>query len=490
MKNLAKIMGWNNQPKKQSLAIDNSQSAANDGSYSSTEKEGMGDEDILQKLFSASNGLDILKLFNGDTSMHNDDHSAADLALVNSIAFYTQHPEQIDSIFRHSKLMREKWDEPHSSTGERYGEITINKALADLDATYIGPSQKKNQSKAFEFVNGKQLLERPMKTDWLVKDYIPTDATVMLFGAPASGKSLIALDIASCVISGEDWHGQPVKKGKVAYIAGEGFNGISKRFQALVKDKKIPVENFNCSKIAMDLLDDESTKSVLSSIKSMKNLHLIIIDTLHRNFSGDENLSSNFAIALKHCDMLRNATGATIMLVHHSGHKSADRGRGSSSMTGAMDAEFKVSKAKNAVTLNCTKMKDDEEPKDKAFSLESFEIGTDENGEAITAPILKKLTISKMFKSVTPLTKTDKLVFDLLSQLSTTANNPVSKEGWKSACVEKITVKEDSVDPQGTKSKQFSRSVTKLLKMDKILEEDGYFIIAEPQTSIETEDDN
>ena len=146
MKILSKFMHWDNQPQAAS-SKDKFFTASNDLSYASTEEIGLGDEEVLQKLFSASYGLGNLKLFNGDTSMHNDDDSSADLALVNSIAFYTQHPEQIDSIFRQSKLMRDKWDDPHSSTGESYGEMTINKALADLNDTYSAPRTRQSSSK-------------------------------------------------------------------------------------------------------------------------------------------------------------------------------------------------------------------------------------------------------------------------------------------------------------------------------------------------------
>lgn len=50
------------------------------------------------------------ELWAGDTSKYGGDHSAADLALVGCIAFYTQDHEAIDAIFRNSGLYREKWE--------------------------------------------------------------------------------------------------------------------------------------------------------------------------------------------------------------------------------------------------------------------------------------------------------------------------------------------------------------------------------------------
>lgn len=69
-------------------------------------------------------------LWNGDTSAHNGDHSGADLALCNLIAFYAgPNPDLIDTVFRGSGLMRDKWDERHARDGRTYGTMTVQKAL-------------------------------------------------------------------------------------------------------------------------------------------------------------------------------------------------------------------------------------------------------------------------------------------------------------------------------------------------------------------------
>lgn len=57
-----------------------------------------------------------------------DDDSSNDLALCNSISFYTTDPEQIDRIFRQSGLYREKWER------RDYRERTIKQALSSRSA--------------------------------------------------------------------------------------------------------------------------------------------------------------------------------------------------------------------------------------------------------------------------------------------------------------------------------------------------------------------
>lgn len=70
----------------------------------------------------------IALLWAGDCSMQGGDHSAADLALCAHLAFFTGNDaDRIDSLFRRSGLMREKWLEPRGET--TYGRQTIDRAL-------------------------------------------------------------------------------------------------------------------------------------------------------------------------------------------------------------------------------------------------------------------------------------------------------------------------------------------------------------------------
>jgi putative DNA primase/helicase len=91
------------------------------------------DEEVLEKALGARNGEKFARLWTGDTSNYNDDHSAADMALCSLLAFWTQDPEQIDRLFRQSGLIRPKWDEKRGA--QTYGEGTIEKVLARVTST-------------------------------------------------------------------------------------------------------------------------------------------------------------------------------------------------------------------------------------------------------------------------------------------------------------------------------------------------------------------
>ena len=95
--------------------------------------------------------------------------------------------------------------------------------------------------------------EQPKNT-WLIKDIIEQATTGMLFGSPASGKSFIAMDIAFCIAIGNDFANKPVQQGQVVYLAGEGFNGLSKRFKALEAKYQIQTNDIYISNMPASLM--------------------------------------------------------------------------------------------------------------------------------------------------------------------------------------------------------------------------------------------
>lgn len=68
------------------------------------------DDEVLRHAASAANGEKFLRLWRGDLTEYAGDHSAADLALVRLLIYWTQgDTEQADRLFRLSNLSRDKW---------------------------------------------------------------------------------------------------------------------------------------------------------------------------------------------------------------------------------------------------------------------------------------------------------------------------------------------------------------------------------------------
>lgn len=231
-------------------------------------------------------------------------------------------------------------------------------------------------------------------TEWLLELLIEDKTINLMYGDPAAGKSLLAIDAACCIAAGRDWHGHDVKQGCVVYLAGEGHAGIMRRIVAWETEhgalpKCCPLFVSECG---AGLLEKQSTDDVGQAVNDIASTYgqpvLLVIDTLHRNFGGgDENNSSDFGKFLGHVEQFRNYFGCAILIVHHSGHGDKDRSRGSSSIRASMDGEYKIQKNDDLITLSNQKMKDSEPPPDTTFKITPKELPglVDHHGQPVTS---------------------------------------------------------------------------------------------------------
>ena len=265
--------------------------------------------------------------------------------------------------------------------------------LADLIKAAT-PEIKPPKKNGFGLVHISDLLADIRPTDWLIHGFFESDSMSLLFGDPAAGKSFVAIDLAACIATGKDWHGHKTKQGAVIYIAGEGMNGIKKRFKAWSLHNKTELNNapLFVSERSAQLSDEALAKEaadVVSGICSGWNVTpaLIVIDTLARNFgAADENSTRDMNAFITNVDsLLRIPYNACVLIVHHAGHGDKNRGRGSSALKGALDAEYSVVKHNRTsaiegeiqtISLHSTKMKDAPPPQPKAFDLVAVHIGT------------------------------------------------------------------------------------------------------------------
>ena len=236
--------------------------------------------------------------------------------------------------------------------------------------------------------------------DWLIDDFVEAKALVEVFGAPEAGKSLLAIDWGLSVAAGISWQGCNTRQGSVFYIAGEGHNGLSRRFHAWGVNNQVDISDlpFYPSQQAASFYNKNAAIEVEKAItlvvnKTQQTPRLIIIDTLARNFGGNENSTEDMNLFINHIDThLRDKFKTTVLLIHHTGHGSAERGRGSSALKAAVDAEFSMVKdAKEVINLTCTKMKDAAHPLPRSFVINGIDLTIkDEKGNPSNGAVLTK----------------------------------------------------------------------------------------------------
>ncbi|WP_089607672.1 phage/plasmid primase, P4 family [Bacillus cereus] len=101
----------------------------------------LSDAELWERMFDSKSGAAIKDLFQG--ILINGDHSSTDMALCNHLAFWTdKDAAKMDSMFRESALIRDKWDKPHSSDGRTYGEMTIEKAIESTHSSVSDYNRK------------------------------------------------------------------------------------------------------------------------------------------------------------------------------------------------------------------------------------------------------------------------------------------------------------------------------------------------------------
>ncbi|EFH6854254.1 AAA family ATPase [Escherichia coli] len=232
---------------------------------------------------------------------------------------------------------------------------------------------------------------------YVIKGLIPAESLCSTYGASGSYKSFLAISWSCHVATGMAWGGRRVSKGAVIYIAGEGSMGVKRRVKAweITHDKVVTdlcIINAPVFPASPDYVEQVIRTAGLVKSRTGENVRLIVIDTLARCFGGnDENDSRDMGAFIQGCDAIKQATGATVLVVHHSGKDETKGARGSSAFRAALDAEYRISRENSDVTAlvaACTKMKDAEEPKESAYDLKSVEVFTDTDGEEIVSMVV------------------------------------------------------------------------------------------------------
>jgi len=213
----------------------------------------------------------------------------------------------------------------------------------------------------------------------------------MLFGPPESGKTFLAIDVALSLATGAQWHGRDVHAGLVVYVAAEGAGGFGLRLRAWIEaNQKEHDLRMRAIEEPVQFMQDGDVEGFIEALQELQDRPvLIVIDTLARCLDGgDENTARDMGKVITGCDRIRRATGASVVLVHHSG-KNGETERGSSALRGAVDTALAVSRAEDGgVIVSCEKQKDEARFEDLAFDLHVVDLGTDGDGYPISSCVL------------------------------------------------------------------------------------------------------
>lgn len=174
----------------------------------------------------------------------------------------------------------------------------------------------------------------------LIEDFVPSGGVMVLAGAPGLGKSFTALSWAAAIAEGSEWFGRRVRQAPVVYVLGEGWGGFGDRIAAWQKDNGRPMSEqvhfVNGVPLGVNLKDPDAVQQLIAQVEPVRP-GLIIVDT----FSvlarvSNENDNAEVAAVMFNVNAIAQATGATVMLVHHV-TKTTGSVRGASAFVGNAD---------------------------------------------------------------------------------------------------------------------------------------------------------
>lgn len=216
----------------------------------------------------------------------------------------------------------------------------------------------------------------------------------VIFGAPKTFKSFIAMLMATCVAANLPFGGMAVQMGAVAYVTSEGINGVRKRAVAYRRTKNIEGNGAPLALIPVmpnlgagpdDALALQA--AIEAAIKPLAvPLRMIVIDTARRAMPGkSENKPEDMSALVNNCDLLAQAFNCLILVVHHSPRSDDDRTSGSNVLDAAADVTISVRRDAGArhATATVKTTKDGEEGTTWVVELKTLEIGTDRTGKTM-----------------------------------------------------------------------------------------------------------
>lgn len=245
----------------------------------------------------------------------------------------------------------------------------------------------------FAVIADYKFVERSPLT-WLIKGVLPRAELVVVYGQSGSGKSFLAFDMCAAIATGSPWQGRKTTKGRIVFVLAEGASGFRNRLVAYARMHDGSFPGTFIIPDSPNLLGDQDYLLLGRQIIDGGGADLIVIDTLAAASPGaDENAAKDMGLVIEHCKRLHKATGATVLLVHHSGKDQTKGARGWSGLRAAVDAEIEVLRNGEDRIATVTKMKDGEDGVKFAFKLIPVEIGLDSDGEPIGSCIVEPITI-------------------------------------------------------------------------------------------------
>lgn len=227
---------------------------------------------------------------------------------------------------------------------ERELESTVLAAKEDWER---GRLELPRVASDLELLTVEELASQP-PPEFVIDPIFPEGTVNVMFGAPGSYKSFVALDWAARISIGLPLPsafphlppvGQVPRPRRVLYVAAEGKGGLGKRVRS---SEAISSSDILVHPDSLNLRDPEHVK-LIGDLIYEQQFEVVFYDTLRKMAPGaDENKVQDMGVLMTNLERLSNELSATMVLVHHSNRTAAGDYRGSSAIEGDAYNMWKV----------------------------------------------------------------------------------------------------------------------------------------------------
>jgi hypothetical protein len=325
-----------------------------------------------------------------------------------------------------------------------------------------------------------------LKSEDFIEGLLIKAAMSVTYGPSNCGKTFFMADLALHVALGLEWRGREVERAGVIYCAMEGAHGIQNRVAAFaltcgLAGQEIP---FAIIPVSLNLLDANADTSRLidaiaeAAARMAIPVGLVVMDTLSRAMAGgNENSPEDMGALVANSDRIRQATGAHVAWIHHSGKDQAQGARGHSLLRAATDTEIEISRADNdsPSIARVTKQRELEIDGVFGFTLKRVELGLNHRGKPVTSCVVEP-TDDRPAKPRVSLTNGEAMALRILHDVMATQPCPVpyqaaqagvtvatSKHAWRETFFARSTT-----DTHEAKKKAFNRAADGLAQKSQI----------------------
>lgn len=254
--------------------------------------------------------------------------------------------------------MNTHWNEENLAELDQIIEQQIVDEVPQQDK--VGIVEDVAQFKAIDLLSN-----TPPPRRYVVNGFLPEPIAAAIVAPGSTGKSFFLMQLAASVASGVPFFGLdiPTTGGVLMLAAEDDQDELSRRLHAikerlslnqnLTNEQEVLLGNnfYPVSRLANDnrLTKKENgsvdwnaalINAITKTAKDIENLRLIILDPVARFRAGDENSNEDATKFVEALEMIRKATGVTVLCAHHSrkggAGDSADDIRGASAFVDAL----------------------------------------------------------------------------------------------------------------------------------------------------------